>query len=259
MIVSSRQGMTAVTLYLKGREAWPQIVVDDAAFTAAVHRASEPMDGPELYIACACATGNATAIRAFEARYFTCIPGVAKRLSLSSDDASEIAQTLRQRLFVSQDGKPADVIEYAGAGRLAGLVQVAATRIGLNLRRGRKRIADGVLPDAPTVANDTMYAKAEYRDHIKTALEGAATKLEARDRTLLRLHFVDRASIDDVATLYRVHRATAARWISAARDALVAHTRQHFLAATKLDAGDDAGLASFVESQLSLSLSRILS
>lgn len=246
-------------MYLKGREAWPQIVVDEAAFTAAVNRAPEAIDGPELYIACAAATGDTAAIRAFEARYFTCIAGVAKRLSLSSDDANEIAQTLRQRLFIAQDGKPADVIGYAGSGRLAGLVQVAATRIGLNLRRGRKRIADDVVPDAPTVANDTMYSKAEYRGHIKTALEDAATMLEPRDRTLLRLHFVDRASIDDVATLYRVHRATAARWISVAREALVANTRQQFLAATKLDAGDDAGLASFVESQLTLSLSRILS
>src|SRR5262249_10106510 len=154
----------------------------------------------------------AAAIRAFEARYFTCIAAVVRRLRLPDDDAHEIAQTLRQRLFVG--GDQAGVLSYAGAGRLAGLVQVSAMRIALNLRRGRRRIADDVAPEPPAVAGDAIYAKAEYRDKVKRAIEDAAAALAPRDRTLLRMHLVERSSIDDVATLYRVHRATAARWIA---------------------------------------------
>jgi RNA polymerase sigma-70 factor (ECF subfamily) len=238
--------------------AWPEIELSDADFTAGVARAAAAADAGELYLACACAAGNAAAIRAFEARYFTCIASVVRWLRLPDDDAHEVAQTLRQRLFVGGVAE-AGVLAYAGGGRLAGLMQVAATRIALNLRRGRHRVADEPAPDMPSVAIDTVYAKAEYRERVKQAIEDAAAALAPRDRTLLRLHLVERSSIDDIAALYRVHRATAARWVQAARETLVAHTRTNFLSATKLDAHDEAGLASFVESQLTLSLSRILS
>jgi len=89
-------------------------------------------------------------------------------------------------------------------------------------------------------------------------IEDAAAGMSARDRALLRLHLVERASIDDVAAVYRVHRATAARWIQTARETLTSHTRKNFLAGADLDTHDEAGLASLVESQLTLSLSRIL-
>ena len=230
----------------------------EADFARAAARASATADPGELYLATACSLGDAAAIRAFEARYFTCIASVVRRLQLPANDADEVAQTLRQRLFIGGLAG-AGVLEYAGGGRLAGLVQVAAMRIAINLRRGRHRIVDEPTPEAPVAAIDTVYAKAEYREHVKQAIEEAAAALPPRDRTLLRLHFVERSSIDDIASLYRVHRATAARWVQAAREALVTRTRSTFLSATKLDAEDEQGLASFVESELTLSLSRILS
>jgi RNA polymerase sigma-70 factor (ECF subfamily) len=258
MVVSSTHAMAGPSLYTQGRAAWPTIELAETAFAEGIQRAAATDDAAELYLACACALGDAVAIRAFEARYFSCIASTVRRLRLPDDDAGEVAQTLRQRLFIGGLAN-ACVLAYAGGGRLAGLVQVAATRIALNLRRGRHRIADEPVPDATGIANDAVYAKAEYREQVKQAIESAAAKLTSRDRTLLRLHLVERASIDDIATLFRVHRATAARWIQAAREQLVAHTRHNFLTATQLEPHDEAGLASFVESQLTLSLSRILS
>jgi RNA polymerase sigma-70 factor (ECF subfamily) len=247
-----------VSSYERGRAAWPRIEVSEDDFAAGLGRASSTADPGEVYLACACAAGDATAIRAFEARYFTCIAPIARRLQLPDVDAHEVAQTLRQRLFVGGIAT-AGVIGYAGEGRLAGLVQVAATRIALNLRRGRGRFTDDEpAPETPSPAGDAAYAKAEYREHIKRAIEDAAAALSPRERTLLRLHLVERSTIDDIAARYRVHRATAARWVQAAREALVAHARKHFLSATRLDDGDEGGLATFVESQLALSLSRIL-
>ncbi|HEU0034400.1 MAG TPA: sigma factor-like helix-turn-helix DNA-binding protein [Kofleriaceae bacterium] len=247
-------------LYAEGRAAWPGIEVSPDRFAGAVS-GRDPVDAAEVYLACACAAGDAAAIRAFEARYFACIAPVARRHGLGADDASEIAQILRQRLFVG-DGAPPRVLDYAGKGQLGGLVQVAATRLALNVRRGRKRLDDDEPADdsdaAPAAGADAAYAKAEYREHIRRALEEAAAELPARDRTLLRMHFVDRATIDDIAALYRVHRATAARWVTAAREALVAASRARFVELAKLTEDDSGGLASFVESQLTLSLDRIL-
>ena len=245
---------TMVSAYEQGRAAWPELVVSEADFRAALPRAAATTDAAEVYLACACATGDATAIRAFEARYFGCIASVARRLRLPEDDTNEIAQTLRQRLFIG-GVETAGVIGYAGGGRLGGLVQVAATRIALNLRRGTRRISDEDAPEDHGSASDSLYAKQEYREKIKAAIEAAAAALSGRDRTLLRLHLVERASIDDIASTYRVHRATAARWVSAAREMLVAHTRETFLRT----GDDEPGLASYVESQLDLSLPRLLS
>ena len=250
--------MGDAALYLQGRAAWPTISVTEGAFQAAARIASAATDGSEIYLACACAAGDTAAIDAFETRYFACVPAVVRRLRLPDDDAQEVAQTLRKRLFVGGP-EQAGVLRYAGTGSLGGLVQVAATRIAIDLRRGRERIAadePSDTADTTTSSPEDTYSKEEYRDRIKSAIEDAAASLSPRDRTLLRLHLVDRSSIDDIAALYRVHRATAARWVSAAREELFDHTREHFLAATQLE--DAGGLASFVESQLTLSLSRIL-
>src|SRR5690349_13693404 len=130
MVVSSTQAM-ASPLYARGKAAWPKLDVPADVFDAAVARHASVTDAEELYLACACATGSSDAIRAFEARYFTCIAAVVRRIGLPDDDANEVAQVLRQRLFV---GEHAGVVEYAGRGQLGGLVQVAATRIALNLR-----------------------------------------------------------------------------------------------------------------------------
>lgn len=260
MAVSETQGMTKTTsLYAQGREAWPQFRAPEPAFEAALaSRGGVVEDVAELYLACGCAAGITAAIQAFEQRYFGCIPSVTSRLGLPASDVDEIAQTLRQRLFVGVDGEP-KVTDYAGKGQLGGLVQVSATRIGLNLKRGRKRIADKPIVDHATVQpNDAAYTKAEYREHVRRALEETAAAMPPRDRTILRMHLVESASIDDIAAVYRVHRATAARWVIAARDVLIRESRDRFLALTKLETDDAVGLASFVESQLTLSLDRIL-
>jgi len=254
--------MASGTLYSEGRAAWPKLEVSESDFDRAVATHATPItDAAELYLACACAAGVTDAIKAFEAAYFGSIDPAVRRLGLGADEAQEVAQTLRQRLFIAGD-TPAKVLDYAGRGQLAGLVQVAATRIALNLRRGKRRIVDHgdsePGDELPTAANDTMYAKAEYREHVRKAIEAAAAELETRDRTLLRMHLVERASIDDIATVYRVHRATAARWVVTAREALVAATRDRFLESAQLEQHDSDGLASFVESQLTLSLDRIL-
>jgi RNA polymerase sigma-70 factor (ECF subfamily) len=246
------------TLYAEAHEAWSQFHVPESTFDAAIAaRGGSVEDANEIYLACGCAAGMTAAIRCFEDRYFGCVPSVARRLGLSSSDADEIAQTLRQRLFVGVEGET-KVTDYAGRGQLAGLIQVAATRIGLNLKRARARIADEPVSEVPVEANDSAYAKAEYREHVRRALEDTAAAMTPRDRTVLRMHLVERASIDDIAAVYRVHRATAARWVTAARDILIRESRDRFLVLAKLETDDTAGLASFVESQLTLSLDRIL-
>jgi hypothetical protein len=53
-----------------------------------------------------------------------------------------------------------------------------------------------------------------------------------RARNLLRQHVLDGLTIDELARLYRAHRATCARWLADARSELALHTRRHLVTAS---------------------------
>src|SRR3569832_2736256 len=156
MVVSSTHAMAGTSLYTQGRAAWPEIPASEADFARGSARAPAAADPGELYLAVACSLGDAAAIRAFEARYFTCIASVVRRLRLPDDDAREVEQTLRPRLFVGGI-EAAGVLAYAGGGRLGGRIQVAAERVGQNLQRGRHRLADEPAPGVAGAGVEDVY------------------------------------------------------------------------------------------------------
>jgi RNA polymerase sigma-70 factor (ECF subfamily) len=64
-----------------------------------------------------------------------------------------------------------------------------------------------------------------HGDAFQKALERSLESLDRRDKTLLRLHFVDELSIDAIGRIYRVHRATVARRLVAVRRRIFDHLR----------------------------------
>jgi RNA polymerase sigma-70 factor, ECF subfamily len=64
-----------------------------------------------------------------------------------------------------------------------------------------------------------------YKRELTEAFEEALASMPHRDRSVLRHHYVEGLSIDRLGELYQVHRATAARWIARATDALSGRTR----------------------------------
>ena len=80
-----------------------------------------------------------------------------------------------------------------------------------------------------------------------------------RQRNLLRQHILDELTIDDLARLYRVHRATCARWLADARADLGKHTRKKLVVALGLANKDDMdSMLRFLDSDIELSISKIL-
>ena len=111
---------------------------------------------------------------------------------------------------------------------------------------------------ATAVAPELQIIKQRYRAHFKAAFERAIDELSPRDRTLLKLHVIERSSIDDIGALYKVHRATAARWLEAIRDNLGERTRALLAAELALGPAELESVVRAVQSQVSVSLSRIL-
>ncbi|MFC1610733.1 transcriptional regulator, partial [Myxococcota bacterium] len=82
--------------------------------------------------------------------------------------------------------------------------------------------------------------------------------LSAKDRNLLRQSLLDGLSIDQLGAIYRVHRATAARWLAGARERVLKETLSALRQRLKIDEAEFKSLINLVRSQLDLSLARLL-
>jgi RNA polymerase sigma-70 factor (ECF subfamily) len=254
-----------------GRAAFPEVTASRDALAPLVAQRLQGEDQPaqldreELFLACACALGDGAAITALERRYFGVIPAALSRLSLGRDEIAEVEQILRVRLFVAdaEEGALPRVVSYAGHGKLGGLLRVAAVRAGLNLLRDRGRLdydAEDGLEDVPIATDDPELArlKAQHRTAFKAAFEEAVASLAPRERSLLDLSTVKRLGIDKIAAIYSVHRATAARWVTGARDNLTRAVHRILGQRLGLREGELENLLPLVESQIELSLERLL-
>jgi hypothetical protein len=80
------------------------------------------------------------------------------------------------------------------------------------------------------------YMRKLYADKLVAAAREAWTRLAGHERFLLALRIYEQMSVDDLARIYQIHRASAARRAAAARAAFVGHVRAVLRA--KLAVGD---------------------
>ncbi|HEX3475262.1 MAG TPA: sigma factor-like helix-turn-helix DNA-binding protein [Kofleriaceae bacterium] len=258
----------------RGRAAWPGIAVsgDELAQIAALHLSgaapcgdpsgASSLDAAELYLAAGCARGDRAALAQFRARYLDVLAAPLRRMGLGAAQIDDVWQVLCTRLLVGAGDRPPRIVRYAGAGRLAGLVRVAATRLALNWleREPRGETGDDWLDRLPATATDPELhvMKREHRASFKQELEAAIQDLSSRQRMVLRLHLVERLGIDAIAAVCSIHRATAARQIALAKETLAIRVRLRLVTRWKVSEPDLPALKSLVDSQLDLSLQRLL-
>lgn len=252
----------------QGRAQFPELSIAEDRLRPLVNQRLAAADQPdalvadEIYLACACALRDAAAIAVFEKRYFGVIAPVLSRMALTRDQIAEVEQQLRIKLLVADGEQPPRVVGYAGEGQLGGLVRVAALRAGLNMLRdaGKLEHDDAGFEDLPISADtpEQSQQKAQHRAAFKAAFEDAINVLESRDRSLLQLSIVKGASIDKIAAVYAVHRATAARWLQTARDNLTKIVHRRLGERLNLPVDQLGDLFPLVESRLELSLDRLL-
>jgi RNA polymerase sigma-70 factor (ECF subfamily) len=179
------------------------------------------------------------------------------------DLIDEVKQMLRVQLLVARDDRPPGIAGYQGKGPLRGWVRITATRE--LIRQLKKASREKPVEDAPRALVEALEAdpvlehlKNEYRTEFATALREAIGELSAEDRTLLRQQIVDRLSIDELGAAYGIHRATAARWVNRARDALVATTRGRLAARLSVSVDEIDSVIRLVQSRLDASVVRYL-
>jgi RNA polymerase sigma-70 factor (ECF subfamily) len=117
---------------------------------------------------------------------------------------------------------------------------------------------DLVFDRAVGIDHELLRAKEGYRKMFREAFQVAVGSLSFHDRLLLRQHFCDELSLDELARLHRMHRATAARQLAKIRDKLLEKTRAHFATELAIESDDFAQLMALIASQLDASLGRML-
>ncbi len=249
----------------EARAAWPD--VDVAADTFAAFLRERITDGDDaselvikdLYLACACAQGNAAAVAQFEEHCMPVIRAALHRLD-ASGIVEDVEQMVRISLLVGSGGTPRPLIAtYRGRGNLRGWIRVIAVREAMRILRQLERrvpVGDEALFDAlaPTEYEDIKldYLKGHYRDAFRRAFVVAVAKLERRERLALRMNVIDGRSIDEIAVVFRGHRSSAARWLANARRALLEHTRAAFAEELAVAPSEVDSLIQMLQTSLSI-------
>lgn len=246
--------------WTRGKQARPSIGISLEQFRAHVAArlsADELADAclDDLHLACACVLRDPAAAAAFEAEVMPFIDA-----ALSTWDrtlADETRQRLRASLLVDHAGRGPLLARYDGRGALRRWVRVVAAR-----EAGRGWRADAVeVPVDDDVLFDLLAPQADpavaaiQRDGaaaFKAAFITSLGELDRRERAVLRMHVLDGLTIDEIAPLYAVHRATVARWVASAKLDVLARTRKRLMAELGIEGNDVDSLIRLVQSRIEL-------
>jgi RNA polymerase sigma-70 factor (ECF subfamily) len=257
----------AITLWHSARAAWPALDLDARVFGEhlARHRAAgesvtewlNRVHAGDLYLACACAHQVRGAVEAFDAAFVSKVPGFLRRTRLSGS-VDDVVQAVRERLFVPRPGLPARIADYSGRGALESWLRVLTLRTAINMGQRRQETPNDSEPFAPSQDPELDFIKDRYRGAFKDALLAALRQLPAEQQTLLRLHFVEGATLDELARLYQLHRATIARRLATAREAVVDDVRARVNQALKLAPDEFDSFMRLVRSQIDITITGLL-
>jgi RNA polymerase sigma-70 factor (ECF subfamily) len=213
----------------------------------------------DLWIACGCVAQQPAALTMFEQRFAPEIRAALRR-SFEPALADDAELKLRERLMLVGPDQSPRLASYAGRGALVSWLRAAAVRTAVDLMRARRELPADPAALADAGMTDPLLAqlKQRYRDEFRGAFGAAATRLTDRERTLLRYRFVDELSIDEIGVLYRVHRATVARWLAAIRESLFETTRAELQARLGIADSDVDSVLRMIDSQLDISIEAIV-
>ncbi|MGE0550764.1 MAG: sigma-70 family RNA polymerase sigma factor [Kofleriaceae bacterium] len=258
-------------LYLAAQQAWPGVALEPTTFAVglAQHAATEgpaiaaitAVRATDLYLALACVAGIPEAVAAF--RVFDAdIHAALRRMRFDDATIADLGQELRERLLIGTSQTSAKLGSYAGRGSLKSWIRSAATRHGLNHLDGRREAApltEHVLASVGSTGDPGLdLMKQTYRESFREAVQGALRDLPARDRTLLAQYFVDELTVDELGAIHGTHRATAARWVARAKDAVFQATAARLRATLRVDQHELDSILRLIDSQLELSMGALL-
>jgi len=162
--------------------------------------------------------GNAAALHYLSERVIDEMPRALSKLRIGHAAIDDALSQLREKLLVGREGDP-KLRAYRGTGELKAWVKVIAVRDALrSYKRVRQHasLTDELASALPSddEAPDLAYQRRVYAEAFRDAFAGAIESLSNRERSLLKQAILHRSTVDEIAAIYDVHRATAARWVA---------------------------------------------
>lgn len=258
--------------YAAAVAAWPTFTLSrerygEEALRRVHSRANEPaadvirtLPAADLYLAAACSDGDDDALAAFHDTLVPTLRAALGKLAMSEVTIDETIQRVLVMVLVG-DHAPPQITTYGARGTLRSWLRTIAVRTGrrlLGVEHGAAS-SDGELADLPAAVGDPELEllRTRYRDQVKSAFAAAFAELGERERNVLRQYHIDGLTIDQLAGLYQVNRATTARWVAAARLAIVSRTRKQLVDHGGIAASEVDSIIQLVRSQLEVSVREI--
>ncbi len=220
----------------------------------------------DLVLARACAQGHGEALQRFESEFLNLVGAAGRKLSMDPNQCDELRQQVRMKLLVPGPGGSAPKIaNYAGTGALRSWVYATGLRTGLNeLRRvGRAPIPAGdeellvAMPDSND-DQELAYMKQLYRSAFKDSFKAAIDALEVRLANVLRHYYLDEMTLEEIGSLYRVHKTTVMRWVNKAHAELESETKKRMICHLQLQPSEVESVMRLIQSGIQLGLASVL-
>lgn len=258
-----------LTALEKGRSRWPTFAVNERAFAERLSLLEAQWEGGSfeeeaLYLVQGCLDGNEKAHRELENLLWEQL-ALLSHFRLSVADQNEVHQQVLTSLLVAPDEHSMPrLAQYSGKGTLNAWLHMTLLRATLDRLRREKRtvpVDDELLLGQPadSVDLDLHVLKQRHAGQFSAAFRRAIRKLTSRQRNLLRQHHLDGLTFEDLGLMYRVHRSTAANWLTEAKQDLLMHTRDEISELTGLPRLAVDSLMRLLQSQLDISTGVFLS
>lgn len=230
-------GDALVAMWRRGVEHWPALAVPEADFVAWLGARLGELDpatlvAEDLFLACAALTRVPGASEALVGRFRSELERHALKV-LDEDLADELIQELLVDLLTGTDERAPRLEQYSGRGPLRVWLRMAVTRRALNMRRRRDprgldiassqvmasldTVADRALDDDPEMA----VMRRTHRAAMSEIFAMAIGEIAADDRTLLKLHYGEGSTLNELALLHQTSRSAMHRRLEKARSRLL--------------------------------------
>lgn len=252
--------------FRSAERTWPGLAVPFEVFRERLEAARREPDGAghpsDLYLALACERGSPGAFRALENLTRDDLQAIVRRAGGGRMSYDDLWQAVRERLFVARIEGKTRIATFHGAGSLRGFVRVVATRIALNeATRGFREVSDELdeaMEASEAESPDVAYMRELYSSELRELIPLAFARLEASAQLMLRQHYVDGLTLDEMTTLHQVHRATIKRRLADARETVRVGLRELLQAKLGLPHGELERLLASVQSRFRITLQRFL-
>lgn len=213
----------------------------------------------DLWLAFHAAHGHPKAQHALEVGCFRDLVSHLCARRASPSQAEEAVQRLRHRLLAAgPEASAGRLLSYSGRGDLRAWVRVAALRTWLNLEREtareRAQPSDDLLVDRAAGDLELEFLKGAYRESFHRAFLEALAGLPADERLMLKMHYLDKASMEEIGRIVGAHRITVLRRLERTREQLASDTKRRLSERHQLTGTEVESLLRLIQSRLDLSL-----